>query len=298
MKNIEDYIKKITTKSNIKYDYLDNIVLDHCYIHYVFNYRLVTESNIYETSTSKFPGQDKLVKDLIDNISYNKITSKISVNTNYVKDIYIHLDINSEEGINGGYVYDNSKYDDYNEIRWDSINKRFNFIEIYINNYNKDPNGLEELLYHETKHMWDDYQLMLHNNINFKNVIKIYHSKDDIIRDILYFSDKYEISAYLSQLNKVLGNFKYDNIKNALNDIIKSSIYKNYKDIYYVLTNDLYKDELLKEISNKEYNKIKKNIQIAWHKIIHHIYIICGEHINENRMVPTVIGYKTHINKK
>ena len=31
MKNIEEYIKKITTYENVKYDYIDNIVLDHCY---------------------------------------------------------------------------------------------------------------------------------------------------------------------------------------------------------------------------------------------------------------------------
>lgn len=287
MQNIDEYIKNITIQEEIKYDDIDNIILDHCYIHYKFNYKLVTESNIYESSTSKFPEQDELVKNILTKLNKYKGSKQIKINNKFIKDIYIHFKYSDENKMYGEYVYGNNKYDDYNEIRWNDINQKFNFIEINIYNYEKDPNGLEEILYHETKYIWDDYQLMLHHNINLSKIIKQHKSKNELIENILYYGNKYEISAYLSQLNKVLENKKYHNIKETLDDIIKSSIYQNYKYLYYIMIEDKYKNELLKEINNKEYNKIKENIRKCWDKIIHHIYIICGEHIDENRIPPT-----------
>ena len=288
MKDIKDYIKEITTKENVEYDDIDAIVLDHCYYHYHINYRLVTEGTIYESSTSKFPGQDELVINILKYINNNfKDTKIIGIDNKFVDKIYIHFKHSDEEKIYGAYIYDNSKYEDYNEVKWDNDNSKFMFAEIDIYNIDNNVDDLEEILYHETKHIWDDYQLMLHHNVNLSKIVHNHKSDKEIINDILYYGSKYEISAYLSQLNGVLGKNKYNNIKDALDDIVKSAIYQNYKYLYYCIIEDKYKDDLLKEISNKEYNKIKSNIRKAWDKIIHHIYIICGEHITENRMPPS-----------
>lgn len=292
MKNIEEYIKRITTYENVKYDYIDNIVLDHCYYHYDFNYRLCTEGTIYEASTSKFPKQDELVKLLINNIGANYAdTVVVDVNNDFVKNIYIHFKNTNKQRVWSEYVYENIKYSDYNEIQWDNENNKFNFVEINIYNIEKDTNALEELLYHETKHIWDDYQLMIHNGINLSYVLRTHKSNKEIINDILYYGSKHENSAYLSQLNGVLKSNKYHTIKDALDDIVKSSTYQNYKYLYYYIINDKHKSDLLKEISAKEYTKIKNNIRKTWDKIIHHIYIICGEHISENRIPPTNINH-------
>ena len=292
MKSIEEYIKKITTYENVKYDYIDNIILDHCYYHYDFNYRLCTEGTIYEVSTSKFPKQDELVKLLINSIGTNyEDTVTINVNNDFVKNIYIHFKNTNKQRVWSEYVYENIKYNDYNEIRWDQENNKFNFVEIIIYNIENDISALEELLYHETKHIWDDYHLMIHKGINLSSVLRTYKSNKEIINDILYYGSKHEISAYLSQLNGVLGTNKYHTIKDALDDIVKSSVYQNYKYLYYYVINDEHKSDLLKEISAKEYAKIKNNIRKTWDKIIHHIYIICGEHISENRIPPTSINH-------
>lgn len=291
MKNIEDieeYIKKITTHENVKYDYIDDIVLDHCYYHYDFNYRLCTELTIYEASSIKFPKQDELVKLLINNIGADyEDTVVVDVNNDFVKNIYIHFKNTNKQRVWSEYVYENIKYSDYNEIRWDNENNKFNFVEINIYNIEKDTNALEELLYHETKHIWDDYQLMIHNGVNLSSVLIPNKSNKEIVNDILYYGSKHEISEYLSQLNDVLVSYKYHTIKDALDDIVKSSVYQNYKYLYYYIINDEYKSDLLKEISTTEYVKIKNNIRKTWDKIIYHIYIICGEHINKYRMPPT-----------
>ena len=138
------------------------------------------------------------------------------------------------------YVYESNKYNDYNEIRWDQENNKFNFVEIIIYNIENDTGALEELLYHETKHIWDEYQLLIHNGINLSSVLRPHKSNKEIINNILYYGSKYENSAYLSQLNAVLGTNKYNTIKDALDDIIKSSVYQNYKYLYYYIINYKY----------------------------------------------------------
>lgn len=306
MKNIEEYIKQITTHKNYdnKYDYLDKVILDHCYIHYAFNYRLVTESNIYEND-SAFPKQHELVKLILDEIhKETKDTYIFHLNYDFIKDLHIYLRTNNIKNINGGYVVNNSNYQDYNEIRWDIDNNRFKFAEIIIYNYDKYPDDLSEMLYHETKHLWDDYIEISKKNMFLSDKIKKslnYKFNDenieDTLKDIIYYSEDYEISAYITQINGVLKK-SYLDIKEAFNDIYDCPIYQNYKFIYYSIISDEYKDKLLKYISNKEYNKIKNNIRSVWKKIIKVSYEVCCNHLDKNRMTPTVIGHKIHKNGK
>lgn len=304
MKNIDEYIKKITTHENIDYDLLDNIILDHIDIHYRFNYRLITEDKIYE-GDGAFPEQHKLVKLILDEIESDNISNKLKdtyvfhLDYDFIKDLHIYIKSNKEKSINGSYVIDNEKYEDYNNIRWDKENNQFRFAEIFIYNYEKDPNGLEEILYHETKHLWDDYiniskkdyfltdkvKKSLDNKFRNENI-------DETIKDIIYYSEDYEISAYITEINGILGNKKFITIEDAFNEICKSSVYQNYKFVYYALNTSIYKNELLKHISNKEYKRIKKNINNAWKKIINHTYIICCNHLSENKLSPSSSFHK------
>lgn len=300
MINLDEYIKEMTTHKNYdgQYDYLDNIILDHCYIHYAFNYRLITEGYIYENDGT-FPEQHKLVKFIKNEIdNEKKQTYILDLNYSFINKLHIYLRENSKSDINGGYIYDNEKYDDYNEIRWYKDNEKFRFAEIIIYNYDKNPDGLEEMLYHETKHLWDDYIEISKKNSFLSDKIKKsldYKLKkeniEDILKNIIYYSEDYEISAYISQINSILKN-GYIDIKEAFNDIYDSYIYQNYKFIYYILLNDTYKDEILKHISIKEYNKIKKNIKYAWKKIIKVTYEVCCNHLTDYRMTPNILNHK------
>ena len=318
MKNIEEYIKQITTHKNYdnKYDYLDNIILDHCYIHYAFNYRLVTESNIYENDGA-FPQQHKLIKFILEEINKEqKDTYIFNLNYDFIKKLHIYLRTNNIKNINGGYIANNSdcglrlKFrpdtpQHYEYITIENSTFTENLLdkliyEIIIYNYDKYPDGLIEMLYHETKHLWDDYIEISKKNIFLNDKIKKslnykFNNKNinDTLKDIIYYSEDYEISAYITQINGVLKK-SYIDIKEAFNDIYDCPIYQNYKFIYYSIISDEYKDKLLKYISNKEYNKIKNNIRSVWKKIIKVSYEVCCNHLDKNRMAPTVIGHKIH----
>ena len=298
MKTLEDYINEITTHNIFEYDILDNIVLDHIDIHYRFNNKLITEEQIYE-GDGAFPEQHKLVKLILNEIRKElKDNYVFHLNYNFLKDLHIYFRKNKEKSINGSYIIDNKKYEDYNDVRWDKENNQFRFAEIFVYNYENDPNGLEEILYHETKHIWDDYISISKKNYFLTNKVeKLLDEKfkksniDKFLKDIIHYAEDYEISAYIVQTNGILGNKKFISVKDAFNEILQSPTYQNYKEIYKVLNSDKYKDELLKHLSNKEYNKLKININKAWRKIINHTYIICCNHLQENRLSPS---NKTH----
>ena len=298
MKTLEEYIKEITEYKNIKYDYIDNIIYEHIYIHYLFsNKKLNTEQNIYESSTGIFPKEHDIIKFILNKLEdCSKDTYIINLKQfGFIENLYIHFDTNNESSISGEYVIDNEKYSDYNIVRWDSENKIFRFCEIKIYNYDKNPDLLEEILYHEVKHIWDDYQYIKNKKQFLSDKVKKSLSNkfnklhiNQTIKDIIYYSEDYEISAYIAQLNKVLGNKKFNSVKEAFNEIIKDPIYINLKFVYQSLNNDDYKEQIiLQDISEQRYNKLKKNFNKKWKQILHHIYNICVEYISENRLSPS-----------
>lgn len=292
--SIDDYIDEITNKTIDNYDSLDLSLLEHINIHYKFNYRLVNENNIYESDGS-FPNQHNIIKQILTNINVPKSNKTYIINLNtFIKDLYIHFKTNNDNDINGMYIIDNPKYSDYNDIRWDNENNVFRFVEIIIYNYDKDPNGLEEILYHETKHIWDEYiEITKHNNllvdkVNKSILIKLNKTNiDETLKQIIYYCEDYEISSYISQLNGIFNDKKFLTIEDAFEEIRNSSIYQNYKFCYYILMFNRYKDILLQYISNKEYKKLQYNIKRAWKKIINHSYIICCNHLSNIKLNPS-----------
>ncbi|MCH5167553.1 MAG: hypothetical protein J1F35_06620 [Erysipelotrichales bacterium] len=287
MKSLKEYIEDY---HEIEYDFLDECVLNHCYIHYNFNYRKASEYHIYE-SDGAFPGEHELVKIIKKEIEQtNDANLSITIDNNIVEKISIHLKHNKENDISGSYVIDNEKYDDYNDIRWDNNKKRFIFVEINIYNYDKNPAGLEEILYHELEHLWEDYIFKSKKNIFLSDhVIKTLSNNledtNELVDNITYYGEKFEISAYIAQLNGLFGNKKFDDIKNAFNEIVeKSSIYQNYKYLYYAINNEDKLEELKNYLSDKDIKYFIKNINDAWHKIINHSYTICGKHISKKRL--------------
>ena len=288
MRSLNEYIREITTHPIVEYDYLDECILNQLNIYYNFNLLTITESMILESKGS-FPGQSDIVDCILKELKNFNDTNIIKINNTIIDEIYIHFKKKKNIGFECEYVTDNNKYDDYNIVRWDNENKRYRFAEINIVNYTNN-DDLEELLYHETQHLWDDYQLMIHQNIPLANKVKnsLDHkfSKlniDDTLKQILYYVNDYEISAYISQMNGMFHDKKFDNIQDAFDDIIyPSSVYKNYKWIYYALYNDKYMNKLLDiGIKKSEITKMKKLIKVKFNKIINHAYHICGEHTTQ-----------------
>ena len=285
VKNLNEYIKEITDHSNPEYDYFDECLLNHLNIYYNFHLLTISESMILE-SIGSFPNQKDIVDQILKELDNTKDTNIVEINNNIIDNIYIHFIKKQNIGFNCEYIVDNEKYDDYNIIRWDNENKRYRFAEFNIVNYTNN-DDLEEVLYHETQHLWDDYQLMLHQNIplsvNIKKSLDYKFSKtniDDTLKQILYYINDYEISAYISQMNGMFHNKKFNDIKDAFNDIIyPSNVYQNYKWIYYALYNDKYINDLLSiGVKKSEIINMKKLIKKKFNKIINHSYYICGKH--------------------
>jgi len=289
MKTIEYYIKEIVNHKDPEYDWLDECILSQLTIHYNFHLLTITEAMILESKGS-FPNQEDIINKILKEIDISKDVNIIKIDNNLIDKIYLYFKNKSNTEFYCEYVIDNIKYDDYNIIRWDNDSKRYKFAEINIINYTN-KNDLEELLYHETQHLWDDYQLMMHHNITLSDKvrksldIKFNSSNiDDTLKKILYYANDYEISAYISQMNGLFHGKKFSNIKDAFNDIIyKNYIYQNYKWIYYALYNDKYVNDLLNiGIKKSELTNMKKLIKKKFNKIINHAYHICGEHTEKH----------------
>ena len=285
MKSIEEYIKEITNHDNTEYDFLDECLLNQLNIYYNFNLLTISESMILESKGS-FPNQEDIVNKILKEIDISKTTNIININNKIIDKVYLHFKSTQNSKFICEYIVDNVKYDDYNIVRWDNDNKRYRFVEINIINYTNN-DDLEELLYHETQHIWDDYQMMIHQNIPLSDKIKkSLNNKfnnsniDNTLKEILYYVNDYEISAYISQMNGMFHGKKFNDIKDAFNDVIyKSNVYQNYKLIYYALYNDKYTNKLLNiGIKKSELSNMKNLIKKKFNKIINHAYHICGEH--------------------
>ena len=289
MKTIKEYITEITNHNDPEYDWLDECILNQLNIFHNFNLLTITESMIMESKGS-FPDQANIVNKILEKIDIIEDTNTIDIDNKIVDKIYLHFKSHSNSKFSCEYVIDNIKYCDYNLIRWDNNYKRYRFAEFIIINYT-DNDDLEELLYHETQHLWDDYQMMIRQNIPLSDKVrKSLNNKfsdsniDDTLKDILYYINDYEISAYISSMNAMFHNKKFNDIKDAFNSIIYSSdIYQNYKRIYYALYTDKYANSLINiGVKKSELTNMKKLINKKFNKIINHAYHICGEHTEKH----------------
>ena len=153
---------------------------------------------------------------------------------------------------------------------------------------------MEEILYHETKHIWDDYIEKIKNNqllsekVKKSLNVKLNKSNiDETLKQIIYYCEDYEISSYITQLNGIFGNKKFLTVDDAFDEIKRSSVYKNYKFCYYALILDKYKERFLSVITIKEYKRLQNNIKRAWKKIINHSYLICCSHLTNLKLNPS-----------
>ena len=233
----------------------------------------------------------------------------LNVDNKFFDSCFLHIKYGDEyESGEAGY-YASDGHDDYNEVRYDIKNEKFRFIEIELKFSKNYINNIYSLIMHELVHAYDDYihikktgfdnSLYQRNKRNKYNLIQTKTENDDIItqifKDFMYLLDKSEQNAYIGQLNnEVKGN--YNNIKDIINDLKKTTIFVNYKTIKLnfnaIIKNKKYTNQfcnvyrqiydskksnesIIKELNNK-YNK-------CWKKFINHLYHIAEEHlIKEN----------------
>lgn len=325
MKNITDYIYHNFNKK-YNFDYLDKQLLHHLNIDYAYKDQKGINGSYTFESLGIFKDCKKIINYIVDNILniYKKETSidseKIS-NDLFFNKLNLYFDINNKNIIEGSYKIgfendeDNIKYD---LDRWNNDNKKFNFIEITVYNFD-DPNSewqvddLAEILTHELTHAWDDYILRLEgtsslrnkklsndfnkelNNLrekilldsifnfdkNERDKYKEYLNKDiPLLKDVLYYLDKNEQNAYISQLNQVLKNKKFENTKDLVNYLNNKSVtYYNYKVLFELFHNDEYINKLIElGLKKSSINKLKKQSHEAWNKIVNHLYHILEDH--------------------
>lgn len=308
MKSLEKYI----IEQNYNFDYIDKLIITECNIEYWKNSPVLMYGNLLE-SLGIFNGCKEITKYIFDKLKENLGDNTIIINfpknvTNKFFDkCYLHVEYDKKyEAGSGGYISSDG-HNDYNEIRYDSDQQIFDFIEINLELDENHINNIYSIIMHELIHAYDDYIHIKKSGFDYSlfnrnkkydlDVISNNHKKnEDIIiqccKDIIYHLFKDEQTAYIGQLNGELKDKKYDNIKDIIKDISQTSIYGNYKIIYANYHNiikskkykeqfcDVYRqlnknnksnDSIIKELNNK-FNKF-------WSKFINHIYHIATDHV-------------------
>ena len=242
----------------------------------------------------------------------------------YFDKLILNIEHNNKDGVNGGYeIGYNSDEDQKNfeEKRWNKEKNIFNFIT--INLYNIDDaseNDIAEILTHELTHSWDDYILHIESysslrnknlsnklknefetirqNISSKKVWAILNSDYEKAKELkqkekyfekniqllIYYLDKFEINAYISQINSIIRGKKFKDIESIVKYIKDNCpTYDNYKYIYDVAFNDNDNEFIKNGATKSQLNRIRKLANAAWKKIINHTYLICVDAL-ENKI--------------
>ena len=101
---------------------------------------------------------------------------------------------------------------------------------------------------------------------------------------LIYYLDKFEINAYISQINSIIRGKKFKDIESIVKYIKDNCpTYDNYKYIYDVAFNDNDNEFIKNGATKSQLNRIRKLANAAWKKIINHTYLICVDAL-ENKI--------------
>ena len=236
MKKISEYI------DNKKFDYIDESILPHIAIEYKEhnlhnrNHLVLEKNGVYEGCSELADIISKDIKkryeeDKSFEIRYNKDDFK-DIKNIFFNDLIIDCEFSPED--DSGAEYEDN----------DSINKEsMLFDEVYIDVFLETPSNIKPILMHELTHAWNNYNMLLKDNIGFflKATSPMYSKITDVsyeddefvsnIKQILYFTLKEERNAFIAQLSGELEKWK-DKVKSpkdALQVLTKSDVYISYK---------------------------------------------------------------------
>lgn len=297
-----------------QFDDIDKLIISECNIE-TYKNSPVLKYGILE-SLGIFSGCKEITEYLFNKLKENIGKQELSIDITHLKAenkffnfcfLHIKYDDKYENGEAGYYSSDG--HDDYNEVRYDTINEKFKFIEINLIFSKEHIGNIYSLIMHELVHAYDDYIHIKKSGFGASlyerdkrakyQLVRVKNENDDIIiqvfKDFMYLLNKSEQNAYIGQLNsEVKGTYK--NIKDIINDLKNTSIFFNYKQIKLnfnaIIKNKKYlnqfcevyrqtyetkksNESIIKELNNK-YNK-------CWKKFINHLYQIAEDHlIKEN----------------
>lgn len=297
-----------------QFDDIDKLIISECNIE-TYKNSPVLKYGILE-SLGIFSGCKEITEYLFNKLKENIGKQELSIDITNIKAenkffnfcfLHIKYDDKYENGEAGYYSSDG--HDDYNEVRYDTINEKFKFIEINLIFSKEHIDNIYSLIMHELVHAYDDYIHIKKSGFGASlyerdkrakyQLVRVKNKNDDIIiqvfKDFMYLLNKSEQNAYIGQLNsEVKGTYK--NIKDIINDLKNTSIFFNYKQIKLnfnaIIKNKKYlnqfcevyrqtyetkksNESIIKELNNK-YNK-------CWKKFINHLYQITEDHlIKEN----------------
>ena len=298
-----------------QFDDIDKLIISECNIE-TYKNSPVLKYGILE-SLGIFRGCKEITEYLFNKLKENIGKQELSIDITHLKAenkffnfcfLHIKYDDKYENGEAGYYSSDG--HDDYNEVRYDTINEKFKFIEINLIFSKEHIDNIYSLIMHELVHAYDDYIHIKKSGFGASlyerdkrakyQLVRVKNKNDDIIiiqvfKDFMYLLNKSEQNAYIGQLNsEVKGTYK--NIKDIINDLKNTSIFFNYKQIKLnfnaIIKNKKYlnqfcevyrqtyetkksNESIIKELNNK-YNK-------CWKKFINHLYQITEDHlIKEN----------------
>ena len=297
-----------------QFDDIDKLIISECNIE-TYKNSPVLKYGILE-SLGIFSGCKEITEYLFNKLKENIGKQELSIDITHLKAenkffnfcfLHIKYDDKYENGEAGYYSSDG--HDDYNEVRYDTINEKFKFIEINLIFSKEHIDNIYSLIMHELVHAYDDYIHIKKSGFGASlyerdkrakyQLVRVKNKNDDIIiqvfKDFMYLLNKSEQNAYIGQLNsEVKGTYK--NIKDIINDLKNTSIFFNYKQIKLnfnaIIKNKKYlnqfcevyrqtyetkksNESIIKELNNK-YNK-------CWKKFINHLYQIAEDHlIKEN----------------
>lgn len=297
-----------------QFDDIDKLIISECNIE-TYKNSPVLKYGILE-SLGIFRGCKEITEYLFNKLKENIGKQELSIDITNIKAenkffnfcfLHIKYDDKYENGEAGYYSSDG--HDDYNEVRYDTINEKFKFIEINLIFSKEHIDNIYSLIMHELVHAYDDYIHIKKSGFGASlyerdkrakyQLVRVKNKNDDIIiqvfKDFMYLLNKLEQNAYIGQLNsEVKGTYK--NIKDIINDLKNTSIFFNYKQIKLnfnaIIKNKKYlnqfcevyrqtyetkksNESIIKELNNK-YNK-------CWKKFINHLYQIAEDHlIKEN----------------
>lgn len=313
MKTIDEYINQKQIIES-EFDFIDQDFINYFMLAWNLNHCQIYEELLNETKIL-YDGQieqaDVIDKEFQNN--KNKDTIIISadkfenIKNVYFDKIYIHI-FNTKNDEYGVYKQSDINYNDYNDIRWDIKNKKFRFVEINVY-INSKTDSIKDLLLHELKHYWDDYNGFKNcktildiavQNQKYNRFIKNYNDNDFTrnVKQINNMFTKIEQNAYISQfigqITDILKNKKYHSIAEAIKYLIKSDEYKRYKKLKKFIVSILNNKDIqtkyisvYKEITNTNLPD-KKIINQLEHKFNHFwFYLQKGiyQYIEDNHLI-------------
>ena len=304
MKTYSEYMIDI----NDRFDWLDEIVTHHCFIKEMYLNSNISSYHTFE-SIGLFPGCREIVNYFMDHLDewigkkhyVIKAVNVNGLNEQYFNEIHIKFLNDDEIYVHGKYLagYHNDKFDEtYDKTRWNEELKKFNFIDISIYNASeKLKNSVAEVFTHELVHLWDDYMIHKKSYLSYRDKTLKFKLKEQInilakadknnneslnlMQQIVYFLDKFEVKAYIAQIDKELDKYELYNINDAIDVIRNNNIYKTYKYIYELLLDDDNKWLIENGFTISQLKKMKKLVSDAWNKIVNHTYLACIDHLKE-----------------